>query len=387
MDDDPRPTPPPSFAGSPGPLLGLRRLTVASWVGLLAQIVIWASVLALWILGSIYANIPKFTFIAYGAYGITVPAGTLFLLNILLILGSAAGLVSLLLSGRGLQAIARAPRRIDLNAEVGLATIGAVGYGMFAAGWTVWLGSFAPPGSSVNSDTTAFAPVLAPNLAALVSLLLFAGGVLAFLGMLGVAMAGSKVGTTYDDAAVEVGGVLSALPVLAIIGYALALVGLHRSDQKIERGWLPPPPPPPPTYLYPTNPLSFPGGAPAVYPGRPGSWDTVAAVLVICLVLVWGFLLPFSLLLTLSSQTYGPGNTPIGGPPTSSAASSAGGPSLFAAVLLVAVVSTALILPIAVVRNRRKRQRLMARAVAPTSPPPPAPVPPPSKDDPLDHLV
>lgn len=382
--DDVRPTLSASASDSISPLVGLRRISVASWAGLIGQIVIWGSVLALWILGSIYANIPTFTFIAYGAYGITIPAATIFLLNLLLILGAAAGAAALQLEARGLQAVAKAPRRIDLSAEIGLATLGAVGFGMFAAGWAVWLGSFAPPGSSANPDTLAYAPVLASNLAALVNLLLFSGGVLGFVGMLGVAMAGSKVGTAYDEAALEVGGILSALPVVAIIGYALALIGLHRGAQKIGQGWVPPPPPPPPAYFYPAVPPGYLGAAPVVYPPRPGSWDAVAAVLVVCLVLVWAVILPFSLL--ASTQTYGPGNTPIGGP-ASSSASAASGPSLFAIVFLFALVATALIVPIAVVRNRRKRQRLMVRTVAPLPPPPPPPVPPPSKDDPLDHLV
>ena len=369
-----------SSAGPEDAKEGFRQLRVASTVGLLGQLLIWGCALALWVVGSLYSTIPVQTKITYGANGILVSAGAIFALNYLLIAGAAVALLALCLTARGLQKIARAPVPLNLGEAVSLSTIGAIGLGMFALGWAIWLGSFVAPGSSAPGNPSDYTSVMDSNLAVVVDFMLFVGGLLAFLGMLGIALASSKVGTTYEEGAIELGGALSMVPVFSIMGYAFSLVGLLRGERKLRSGWIPPPPPPVPTYPSMIYRAGYPGGSPIVVSGQPGSWDRVATVLVVLLVLLWVFILPISLLISSESLTKGPSNTPVGGGNSSAPAASNGSSSL-AVFVLVGLAATAVLLPIAIVRNRRKRQRPVNPPVAPP-PPPPAP-----DEDPLDHLV
>lgn len=368
----------------PEALDGFRRLRTASVFGLLAQVLIWGSALALWIVGSLYSSIPVSTSIAYGANGFSVSAGEIFALNFVLIAGAGLGLIASVLSTRALRGLSKAPPRFSADGAVALTTLGSIGFGLFAVGWALWLGSFVAPGWSGNGYSPDYTPVLASSLADVVNLVLILGGLLAFGGMVGILAGASKLGPTYDETAIELGGALSVLPLFSIIGCLLMVIGLRRVQRKLEGGWSPPPTPPPPAY----PPAAYPG---PIYPvsyasGPQGSWDSLAAVLVVVLVLLWVFILPFSFVfLASNSVTHGPGNTPGGNVSAAPAASSSSGLSAVA-ILLAGLVATALIVPLAVVRNRRKRQRLATQS-APPPPPPAQPPPPVRENDPLDHLV
>lgn len=381
--------PPASAEAPPAPhtkaQVGFRQLKVASVVGLLGQILIWGSAITLWVVGSLYSNIPISTKIAYGANGFSVSAGAVFALNYALLAGAIVALLSLVLSTRGFQELAKATPPLKVDAVVSLTTVGTVGLAMFALGWATWLGSFVPPGAGPSGAPFAYAPVLAPNLADIVNLLLVIGGLLAFFGMLGTALGDSKVGTTYEEGVVELGGALLLLPVFSIIGCVLSLVGLVHGERKLDRGWTPPPPPPTPTYPSMIYPGWYVAGPPVAVPGRQGSWDSLAVVLVVILVVLWVFILPFSLILTTNSPTKGPGQTPGGG--NSSTPSASGSSSSVVPLLLLGLGATAALLPLAIVRNRRKRQPPATPPVAPPPPLPPRPPPVAVEDDPLDHLV
>jgi hypothetical protein len=366
--------------------VGFRQLKAAGFVGLLGQILIWGSAIALWVVGSLYSAIPVSTKIAYGSNGLSVSAGAVFALNIGLIVGTVVALFSFILYACSFQRLAKATPPGKADAVVSLTTIGTFGLGMFALGWAVWLGSFVAPGAGPNGSTSAYTPVLASNLADLVDLLLVIGGFLAFVGTLGIALESSKVSTTYDESSIELGGALSVLPVFSIVGYLLSVIGLGHGERKLEGGWTPSPPPPPPAYPSAFYPTGYGAGPTIVVPGRPPSWDSLAVVIVVVLVLLWLLLLPFALLGEVNGPTHGPGSAPGEGgnmsAPTESGASNSVVP-----ILLVGLVATAVLLPLAITRNRRKRQR---QATQSTAPPPPPPTPPPSQAaeaDPLDHLV
>ncbi|HZY93225.1 MAG TPA: DUF973 family protein [Thermoplasmata archaeon] len=368
---------------------GFRQLKVASVVGLLGQILIWGSAIALWVVGALYAPIPVSTSIAYGANGFLVSAGAVFALNDVLIAGAVVAVLSIVLSARSYQKLGKATPSVKFDSVVAMTTIGAIGLGMFALGWAAWLGSFVAPGTGPNGDTTTYVPILASNLGDVVNLLLIVGGLLAFLGMLGIALGSSKVGVTYEEGVVELGGALTILPVFSVIGYALSLLGLVRGERKLKRGWTPPPPPPPPTYPALTYGGGYAAGPPMAVPGQPGSWDGLAVVLVVVLVLLWVFILPISLIIGEGGLTKGPGGVPGGGgtnnsPPTPA---SSGGASSVAPLLLVGLAGTAILLPLAIARTRRKRQRAAAQPMAAPPPPPPPPPPPAREEDPLHHLV
>lgn len=364
---------------------GFRQLRNASLLGLLGQILIWGSVIALWVVGSLFSSIPPQTTLTYGAHGIVVRAADIFALNGVLIVGAAVALLSLLLTSRSFQRLSGAAPANGGDAAVELTTIGAIGFGIFALGWAIWLGSFVAPGSSAAGDSSAYVSTMDSNLAVVVDLLLFVGGLLAFVGMVGVAVGGSKAGSTYQQVAVDLGGALSILPVLSILGYGLTLVGVVRVQRKLRSGWVPPPPPPVPTYPSVTYPGGYQGGAPIVVSGQPGTWDTLAAVFVVLLVLLWVLIIPISFIVSSDSLTKGPGNPPRGG--NASTPPSAAGPTSPAPlILLLGIVATAVLLPLVIVRNRRKRQR-HGTPQAPTPPPPPPPPPPAREEDSLDHLV
>ncbi|MCI4354240.1 MAG: DUF973 family protein [Thermoplasmata archaeon] len=363
---------------------GFRQLGVGSYLGLVGQILIWGSAIALWVVGSLFSSIPRSTSVAYGAQGISVSAGAIFAFNFALVAGTLFALGSVVLWTRGLRNVAKAALSLKVETEASLATIGGIGLGLFALGWMIWLGSFVPPGSPATGDPLDYVPVLALNLAVVVDLLLVLGGLLAFLGMLGIALGSSKVGVTYEEGLLELGGALALLPVLSILGSLLSLVGLAGGKRKLDRGWTPPPPPPPPSYQTVFYSVGYPTGVPVAAPVRQDSWDGLAAVLIVVVILLWVFIVPIAV---LSNTTKGPGSTPIVGGNSSAPAASSGPTSPLLPVLLLAFGATAVLVPLAVVRNRRKRQRASSPAVPPTPPPPPQTPPPPSDDDPLDHLV
>lgn len=378
MDGRERPAqaaPPPSPSKAVEGFRGLRR---ASLVGLLGQVLIWGSVLALYIVGSLYSTIPVSTTIAYGANGLTVSSGEIFGLNFTLLLGAAVALLSCLLWSRSLEALAKGSPPLHVDSAVALATVGTIGFGLFAVGWAAWLGSFVAPGASNSGYSAVYSPVLASNLADVVNLLLILGGLLAFGGVLGIVVGASTVGATYDESGVELGGALSLLPVFSVIGLLLLALGLKRGERKLEGGWIPPPPPPAVAYPPPYAPAG-PSGGP------PGAWDSLAIVLVVVLVLLWVFILPFTFYLGFAGTTKGP-IAPGGNGSAPPAVASSGG-TLVAPILLAGLVVTAVLLPLAVVRNRRRRQRPAAAPPRPPPPPPPAPVEARNEDDPLDHLV
>ena len=386
------PTPAPATVQTPPPQpearRGFRQLRTGSLYGLFGQILIWGSAISLWVVGSLYSSIPVSTSIVYGATVISIPAAAIFGLNYALVAGAVVALLSLLLSARGFQHVGKAVPRIDVDSVFVLTVLGSIGLGLFALGWTAWLGSFVAPGTSGSTDPSAYTSVLAPNLSVLVGLLVVVGGLLAFFGMLGNAVGSSKIGTTYEESTVEFGGVLSVLPVFSIIGYALSLVGLRRGERKLDDGWspsLPPPPPPPmpPVVFYPPG---YPGGPPVAAYNPQGSWDSLAAVLVVVLVLIWVLILPFSFFFfTFGGLTKGPASGP-GGNNSNSPATSAG-TSVGIALPLAGLAATAIILPLVIVRNRRRRQKAVNSPPPPPPPPPSSPPPPVRDEDPLDHLV
>ena len=291
--------------------MGFRQLKAAAFVGLLGQILIWGSAIALWVVGSLYSPIPVSTKIAYGANGLSVSAGAVFALNCGLIAGAAVALLSFVLFARGFQRLAKATPPLKADAVVSLVTVGTVGLGMFALGWAIWLGSFVAPGAGPNGNSFDYTPVLAPNLGVLVDLFLVFGGLLAFLGTLGIALESSKVSTTYEESFIELGGALSMLPVFSIVGYILSLIGFGHGERKLEGGWTPPPPPPPPTYPSAIYPAGYATGPTIVVPGRQTSWDSLAVVFIVILLVLWLFLLPISLIVASNGLTRGPG-TPRG---------------------------------------------------------------------------
>ncbi len=362
---------------------GVADLEIAALGGLLGQILIWGSVIALWVFGSLYGNIPTRTSIAYGANGFSVSAGAIFGLNYLLIGGAVVTALALLLTGRDLRRIAGATPLPSLEAAASLATVGAIGFGLFALGWGVWIGSFVPP---VAGAAPSYTSVMDSNLAAVVDLMLIAGGLLAFVGMLGLAWGSSQLGGKFDESALELGGALSALPVFSTVGYVLLMIGLVRADRKVRQGWVPsPPPPPPPLLHYVAYPAVYASGGPLAPSRDRPSWDGLAVALVVVVVLLWVLIVPISLVITSEdSLTHGPASSagsPNGSPAGASATTSAGSPF---AVLLLGLAATAVLVPLALVRNRRKRQKSSSPS---PSPPPPPPPPPAADEDALDHLV
>ena len=385
----PVPSAPPTGFDREGARKGLRGIQDAFLVGLLGQILIWVSVGALWILGSVYSSVPVKTTIAYGAGGISISAGEIFGINFLLILGTVVALYSLLLCARAFRRLDKTSARPRFAGASALATVGSIGLGLFAIAWAIWLGSFVAPGTGNPPSVAGFyTPVLATSLSVTLGLLLVVGGILAFLGMLGIAIGSSTVGITYEEPSIELGGILSVLPGLSIVSNILLIVGLSHVDRKLAEGWVPPPPPPPQILIYP-NPGYPAGPAAGPYyapPSPQSSWDGLAVVLVVILLLVWLIIIPFAfVLVTEEGLTKGPSAGPGGNESPPASGASPIGSTTILPLLIVGVILTGLLLPIAFVRNRRKREK----AARPLPPPPPPPPPPPAtpEADPLDHLV
>ena len=353
---------------------GLRRLQNGSLTGLIGQIILWSSLIALLIIGSFLTQIPYTTSITYGANSYTISAGTVFFLYALLVLGVLITLVSFVFYQLGFRRLERAIS--DFEEISILSMVGIAGFGMFATGLVLWLGSLAPLSPSSSSDI--YTSQMDPAIGVFVWFLLILGGFLSFFGALGIAGGNYKMGRALEERANEVGGVFSALPLFVVAGQLLCFIGSLKAEDKIAAGWTPPPPPssPPPQVIYGpdmTHPNPYPPGTTIVVSGDQRGPDTLLAILVLLLVLTW-ILLPTFLFSLSSGYVEGTGNAP-----GSSASTNTLGPHLLYFTLFLGLIVTVVLVALIVVRRRKRK------ALGQQRPPPPAP--PPKQEDPLDHLV
>jgi hypothetical protein len=360
-------------ARASGTLEGFGLIRIGAGVGVLGQLLVWGSVLILATLGTLYSNIPLSTTIVYGATTYTIAAQAILALNCVLVAGIVLALVSSAYYLAGFGKVGAATPFRDLGAVRALTSLGITGFGMFAVGWCLWLGSLVPPGPGAYS--AAYASQLSANLSGLIDVLLVAGGFFAFVGGAAMATGAAKIGEKYEEASIETGALFTAIPVLSVVGQSLCFLGIVKGERKITTGWAPPPPPPPPPPL-PYPPIGYaygyPGWVQAQSPRDQEGPDALIVLLVVLLVVFW-FFVPAALL--TSNTTKGPGGTPGGG--GASAGSSASSPSGFSLALLVAILATAVIVPLAVVRTRRRRMKARPSTTSSASSPLPAPTPPP----------
>jgi hypothetical protein len=73
--------------------------------------------------------------------------------------------------------------------------------------------------------------------------LLGLGGLLAFVGYIGVLLGIWRLGTRYADAMFKVGAILLIIPYINLIGAILILIGARTARRKVEGagGWTPTP--------------------------------------------------------------------------------------------------------------------------------------------------
>jgi Protein of unknown function (DUF973) len=262
---------------------GVGNLTVASLLGLLVQALIWIGVA---IFDLLYSAISNSTVIA-GTGGTTLPGwvsvNTLYIAVGLTAGGLVLGIVSYIFFYLGFRAIKRgAP---DFGAPTTMVLVGLIGFLMIVLGLGIIIGTFV---SAINSASSSGASL---DLGALFGgiALIGLGGLLALVGVIGLVLGNWRAGTRYQETTIKVGGILTIIPYLSIVGYVLLVVGYMKAGSKLKSGWAPPAmaisapmmtpgypaPAPMPNAAWPAAPPTAPAAAPPpICPkcGQPATW-------------------------------------------------------------------------------------------------------------------
>lgn len=94
--------------------------------------------------------------------------------------------------------------------------------------------------TTCQNNATSLAPAVVP--------LVYLGGLLGFIGLIGAILGLYRFGTRYSSSITKVGAILYIIPVVAILAPLLVLIGAYQIQRKLRQTPMmaaPPPPPPP----------------------------------------------------------------------------------------------------------------------------------------------
>jgi hypothetical protein len=227
---------------------GTSHLKVAAILGIIVQAMVWGGFLVFYL---IYTGINSAATTLSGTTSLPswITVNTVYLAVGLLAGGLVIGIIGYIFFFLGFRAIKRgAP---DFGGPTALMIVGLIGFAMMAGGFALFIGTFV---SAINSAATSASVSI--DITALLSAvaLLGLGVILAFVGVIGVVLGNWRAGRRFDETTIRVGGILTIIPYVSIVGYILLLVGYSKAGRKLNSGWSPgapygsapmPPMPPP----------------------------------------------------------------------------------------------------------------------------------------------
>jgi hypothetical protein len=228
---------PMSGSSSQSDVVGIGNLKVGALLGILFQLMVWIGV---FIFYSVYSAVNTATVVPGQATSLPgwITVNTLYAGVGLLMLGFVLGIVTYIFFFLGFREVKRgAP---DFGAPTTLMVIGLIGFIMILAGVGLFIGALVDAiNNAANAATTS--TNVGVDVGALLGglALVGLGALLALIGVIGMVLGNWRAGTRYDESMLKIGGILTILPYVSIIGYILLLVGYQRAGNKLKSGWAP----------------------------------------------------------------------------------------------------------------------------------------------------
>jgi hypothetical protein len=226
--------------GSVGDSPNESRLRLASLIGLVGQVLIWAVGLPVFIWLQSTTHSASRLGSNLGPHLSTIPGwsspGWFYLSMGSLTVGFMLGMVSFTLFYRGFRAAARSAP--DFRTQSGPLFVGSVGYLLLAVATVVFAAAMASAIGSAG-PAAALSGSAGLNMDAVWTgvILLSVGGFLGIVGTAGLALANWRAGRHYADSGLKVGAILTMLPFVAVAGQALLLRGHSTVAPKFRGGW------------------------------------------------------------------------------------------------------------------------------------------------------
>jgi hypothetical protein len=224
-----------TMAGTADEITGASRIQWGALLGLLG--------LALAIAGGLLI-VFEVGFAVAGATGssLTGILSTFLIALLLVVVGVFLALLSFVLYTAGFASLRRADGRF--NVAMVLCVIGLVGLlciGLFATFYAVGVNTAI---GCATSDTTCLNN--ATTLPSFAGPLLYLGGLLAFIGLIGTIIGLWRFGSKYSSGVTKAGAILYIIPVVAILAPVLVLIGAHQVHKRLQQPAVMAPPAMPP---------------------------------------------------------------------------------------------------------------------------------------------
>ncbi len=150
--------------------------------------------------------------------------------------GPVVGVISYLLYYLGFRKIKSAAP--DFGSPTVLLLIGLIGFAMLAGGIGLIVGGIISAISSLASGSTGVGFGLGAILTGLA--LIGFGAILSFIGVIGMVLGNYRAGGRYQESMLRIGGILTIIPFVSIVGFLLCFIGFHNAGKKLASGWQPP---------------------------------------------------------------------------------------------------------------------------------------------------
>jgi hypothetical protein len=213
------------------------RLRLASLIGLVGQVLIWAVGLPVYIWLQSTTHSASKLGSNLGPHLSTIPGWSSpgwFYLS----MGFMLGMVSFILFYRAFRAAAESAP--DFRSLSGPLFVGSVGYLLLAVATVVFAAVMASAIGSVGPYAVSSGSAgLNMNAVWTGVILLSVGGFLGIIGTIGLVLANWRTGRQYADSGLKVGAILTMFPFVAVAGQALLLRGHSTVTPKLREGWAP----------------------------------------------------------------------------------------------------------------------------------------------------
>jgi len=215
-------------SGVPTDVKGVGRLRLASLIGLIAQGLIWAVGLPVYIWLQLTTNSASKLGSNLGPGINTIPGWNnpnwFYLSLFALTVGFILSIGSFVFFYLGFQAVRRSAP--DFRAPNALLFVGLVGYALLAVMCLIFVGAMASAISSAGPGAIASGSA-ALNMSAIWAgvVLISLGGFFGIIGTIGLVLGNRRAGRRFADSKLTVGAILTIFPFLAIAGQGLLLQG------------------------------------------------------------------------------------------------------------------------------------------------------------------
>jgi hypothetical protein len=209
---------------------GVGTLKVGSIMGVINQALFWGGLLLfILVFEALTSATTTGTSVVYPGW---ITVNTIYIMLGMILGGAAISIICYIFFFLGFRKVKQvAP---EFGSVVILMIIGLIGFIMIVGGFGLIIGTLVNAIANASSSTTVSLGALLAGVA-----LIGFGGLLSFIGAIGMCLGNWRAGKRYDESMTKIGGILVILPFVSIIGYVLCLVGYSAAGKKLAQGWQP----------------------------------------------------------------------------------------------------------------------------------------------------